>query len=131
MGNKENQEKARQAKKEWNDFYDRIGGKYICRECGQILTWFQRDRAGQVKGTEVLLSLAIATPLAFILTPVGAGLFMYIYLEKCAKRKGCPVCTAKQENILPLNSEEGKEIFINKHPDYAHLLPQDQEDTGI
>ena len=106
----------------WEAFYEKVGGKYICAECGNILTWFQKNNAGRVKTLEIVLAFVIAVPISFIITPAGGGLLVYIYLHNFAKRVGCPICHAKQERIIRLNSSEGMAIFKVKHADHTHLL---------
>lgn len=107
---------------QWLKFYDTVGGKYICEECGSILTWFQKDHSKGVKTSHIIGAFVIGiVPCAFILTPVGAGLFIYIYLEYFAPRRGCPICHAKTERIIAIDSKEGLEVFKTKHPEYAYL----------
>lgn len=110
------------SKEEWNTFYNKVGGKYICSECGNILTWFQRDNAGRINRIEIVISFIIVLPLSFVITPLFGGLLLYLYLHNFAKRVGCPICHNKQENIIPLNTKEGIDIFKIKHPEYANLL---------
>lgn len=101
-------------KEQWNTFYETVGGKYICEECGNILTWFQYDSAGGLAGKGWLIGFLIS----FVLTPlIGA-----IYLLSFAPKRGCPICHAKKERIFPLNSPEGINLFKKKHPEHAHLL---------
>ncbi len=107
-------------KEQWNVFYDTVGGKYICSECGSILTWFQYDKAKSTSGKGYLISFIIAVvlcPIFFIGPVLGA-----IYLTGHAPKNGCPLCHVKPERIFPLNSQEGMAIFKTKHKKLAHLL---------
>lgn len=100
-------------KSKWDEFYKEVGGKYICSECGAILTWTQKDLAGGVS----VKGWGIAFLISLILTPfIGA-----IYLLSFAPKRGCPICHMKQEELYPINSNKGLEIFKRKHPDYAYL----------
>lgn len=96
----------------WEKFYETVGGRYICNKCGAILTQEQMLKAGNVS----VLGWAITLVVALFLTLLGGIIFYYF-----APRNGCPICKAKKDEIIPLNSQKGLEVFKEKHPEFANL----------
>lgn len=97
----------------WNNFYETVGGRYICTNCGAILTREQTKEAGRVSATGwIIISVMFLT----ISKLLG---FIYYYF---APRKGCGICKAKKENIVELKSPKGVNTFKQTHPSFAHLI---------
>ena len=100
----------------WNDFYKTVGGKYICSECGHIMSWVQYDLSDRISGKGWLIGFL----LAFI--PVIGVFVGAVYLMRYAPKRGCPMCHVKQNRIYALKSTNGMRYFKRHHPEYAHLI---------
>lgn len=108
-------------KENWDIFYKTVGGKYICSECGHIMSWVQYDLSDRTSGKGWLIGFLIAFILTFILPGIGT-IIGVIYLLKYAPKRGCPTCGTKQNKIFRLDNKEGMNIFKNKYPEYVYLL---------
>ena len=102
------------SKEKWNIFYNKVGGKYICSECGNILTESQYKAINETS----CRNWALIIILSILLTP----LFAIIHLLFFGVKKKCPICKAELDKILSLNSKEGMKIFKDKHSKLANLL---------
>ena len=98
---------------QWKQFYDTLGGEYICEECGNILTSSQYKAIRETSGNNWLLIILLSV----LLTP----LFLIIHLIFFGVKKKCPVCRAKLPSIFPLNSSKGIAVFNSKQSELAHL----------
>lgn len=96
----------------WEKFYETVGGRHICVNCGAILTPEQMLKVGKVSTVGWVLTAVIA----LFLTLLG-GLIFYCF----APRNGCPICKGNKDGILPLNSQKGLEVFKEKHPEFTNL----------
>ena len=83
------------------EFYKKIGGSYICPNCGRISK--SEDLQNPV-GCLILIILFI-TILGILFIPFLSG------------KKGCPKCGSK--NVVHIDSPRGKKLLEEFYPEYT------------